>query len=185
MSRVPRPTSSLVSFWAVTIFGALLVGDTLVGFHWVSFFEWLFPTALVVWLLWILLYRPIILFDAHHVVTVNPFRIIDAPWRHVTAVRQRLQIMLDLDDGKTVTCWATPFPEKPGRRRPSSIGMITNVAPRADVMRPLQAAVANAQASRSLPGVEDVPVSRRWDLVAIVIGAVLIVACVIEFAIIH
>lgn len=187
MSRVPRPSSSLVSFWAVTIFGVLLVGDTLVGFHWVAFFTWLFPSAFVVWVLWVLLYRPIILFDANHVVIINPLRIVDAPWAHVTAVRQRLQLMLDLDDGKTVTCWASPFPDKPGRRRPSSYGVPGGVAQaaRQDFARPLESARVAAKTKHVDSREPDVPVVRRWDFPAIIVGAVLVVACVIEFAIIH
>ncbi len=184
MSRVPRPMSSLVGFWAVAIFAALLVGDTLVGLHWVAFFTWLAPAALVVWLLWLLLYRPIILFDTTRVVTINPFRIIEAPWAHVTAVRQRLQIMLDLDDGKTVTCWASPFPEKPGRRRPSSFGTRGGEPSRVDFARPLESMRIGALAS-AVDRKEQQPITRRWDWVAIGIGGLLIVACAIEFAIVH
>ena len=184
MSRVPRPLSSLIGFWAVAIFAALLVGDTLVGLHWAAFFTWLVPAALVVWLLWLVLYRPIILFDNSHIVVVNPFRIVEAPWGHVTAVRQRLQIMLDLDDGKTVTCWASPFPEKPGRRRPSSYGTGGGPPSRVDFSRPLESMRLGALAS-SVDRKEERPITRRWDWVAIGIGGVLILACVIEFAIVH
>ena len=166
MTTVPRPSSSLVAFWALLGIGVLYVGDSLVRGDAHVFLLALAPVGLIVWAAWLFLYRPRVSFDRERVVIVNPGRIITAPWQRVSAVRQRFQILLDLDDGTTVTCWGSPFPEKPGRRR----GEAT-----VQIVAPLEAARAQVVGRAS-----EAPTERRWDLVPLGIGALLIVLCIAE-----
>ncbi len=172
LSSVPRPQSSLVAFWAAVGIAVVLVGDSLIQGD-LTFVARSAPlAALGVWVLWVILYRPRIAFGAERVVVHNPGRVIDIPWARASAVRQKLQIVIELDDGSSVTCWGSPFPDKPGRVRPTAA---TRRA--ADVAAPLEAARAAAGG-----GAADRPVSRRWDTPALVIGGVLVVASILAIA---
>jgi hypothetical protein len=173
MTVFPRATSTLFSFWAVVGFAALLVGDALVRGSWHVLALSVAPAALAVWAAWMLLFRPSIRFDTDRVVTVNPGRVIEVPWQRVVIVRQRPQLVLELDDGSRVTCWGSPFPEKPGRRPRDASKRRDSAA--GDVVGTLEAARSGARSTTP-----DAMVSRRWDVVPLLGGAVLAVACLIE-----
>ena len=174
LSAVPRPQSSLVAFWAIVGVAVIFVGDALVQGQ-LTFFVRSLPIAgLILWALWMILYRPRITFGPEHAVVVNPGRIIEVPWGHATAVRQKLQIIIDLDDGTSVVCWGSPFPDKPGHIRPT-------IASRraADVAGPLE----SARLAFNDRGPGNDPVSKRWDIIPIVVGVALAFATVIDFAV--
>jgi hypothetical protein len=172
MATVPRPSSSLVAFWAVAAVGALFLGDSVVRGNWHVFLLTVGPVALVVWAAWMFLYRPRVSFDADHLMVINPGRVIEVPWQRVSAVRQRFQILLDLDDGSTLTCWGSPFPEKPGRSRPAPA---SSRASGGEFIGPLDSARARAEGRTSVAKVE-----RRWDLRPLAIGVILVIVCVAE-----
>jgi hypothetical protein len=174
MATVPRPSSSLVAFWAVAAVGALFLGDSVVRGNWHVFGLAVAPVGLIVWAALLFLYRPRVSFDAERIVVVNPGRIITVPWQRVSGVRQRFQILLELADGSTLTCWGSPFPEKPGRSRPDPG---TRTMTGGQIIGPLEAARAR---SVGRPGEE--PINRRWDLVPLIVGGALLVACVVELA---
>lgn len=172
MVAVPRPGSSLVAFWAVVAVAVLLVGEALLQGDLRVFAEAVAPAALVIWIIWMIVLRPHIAFDADHVVVTNPGRIIEIPWQRAVEVRQRLQIVIDLDDGSTVTCWGSPFPEKPGRRRATA-----ESRREADVAGPLEDARRAANLRQ-----RDAQVVRRWDAVSLAVGAACVVLCIAVFA---
>jgi hypothetical protein len=174
LTAVPRPTSSLAAFWVLTGFCTLLVGDAAVQGDWRLFGLAVAPAALVVWLGWQVLYRPEVRFDSRRVVIVNPGRTSEIPWRHVSEVQQRLQIVVELDDGRKVTAWGSPFPEKPGLRRPVP-GERRRSVPGAELL-----GAYDASRNPAPNGAPDSPVSRRWDVVLLLLGAVLAVACAVE-----
>jgi hypothetical protein len=174
-ATVPRPSSSLIAFWAVVAVGVLFLGDSIVRGNGHVFALGFAPVALVVWAVWMALYRPRISFDSDHVVVLNPGRVLDIPWQRVSVVRQRFQVLLELDDGSTVTCWGSPFPEKPGRARPDPHARDTT---RGSVVGPLEAA-----RSRAADRDPDAPVVRGWDQVPLIVGGALMAACVVELAI--
>jgi hypothetical protein len=177
MATVPRPSSSLVAFWAVAAVGVLFLGDSVVRGNWHVFGLAVAPVGLIVWAALLFLYRPRVSFDAERVVVINPGRIITVPWGRVSGVRQRFQILLELADGSTITCWGSPFPEKPGHTRP---GPVSNRSSGGEVVGPLESARARSEGRGSGATIE-----RRWDALPLVLGAVLFVACVIEVATAH
>jgi hypothetical protein len=172
MTTVPRPSSSLIAFWAVLGVAVLFLGDSVVRGNWHVVSLAVAPIGLIVWAAWIFLYRPRISFDRDTIVVVNPGRILEIPWQRVSGVRQRFQILLELDDGSTVTCWGSPFPEKPGRYRPTPE---SRRATGGGIVEPLDAARVRAE-GRSI----DVAVVRRVDLLPDLVGGVLVVICVFE-----
>ena len=173
-TSVPRPGSSLVSFYAVVLIAVVLVGDSAINGEWRTVEVTLAPALLVVWAAWILLFRPSIRFDRETVTVHNPLRVIRVPWARVSAVSQRFQVVLELDDGKKVTCWGSPFPEKPGARRqtPARAGRALLAT---DVASKLESARASVRSGSS-----DTQVVRRFDLVAVVVGAIVLLACAVE-----
>ena len=178
-TSVPRPTSSLVAFWAVTGFGVLLLGDAVLRGDWHLVAVASGPTALVIWVLWMVLYRPSIRFDARGLTVRNPGRVIEVPWSRVRSVSQRFQVVLELDDGSHVTCWGSPFPEKPGLRRPSA-DAVRHARPGGDVVAALDAVMASSQG-----GGVDARVQRRWDRLPLAAGSVLVLICLTELVFAH
>jgi hypothetical protein len=178
MTSVPRPGSTLAAFWVLTGFGALLLGDALARGDLRLFCLSLAPAGLVVWLGWVLLYRPEIRFDSTRVIVVNPGRIHDIPWERVSEVHQRLQITVETDDGKRTTCWGSPFPEKPGLRR-STRGERRLREPGDALVGAHDASRRNVSSTKST----GVPIMRRWDVLPLAVGAVFAIACAVELLI--
>jgi hypothetical protein len=178
MVTVPRPSSSLVAFWAVAVLGVLFVGDTIIRADWLGLALAIAPVALVVLASWMVLYRPRVSYDAVRVVVVNPLRSVSLPWQRVTSVRQRFQILIELDDGSTLTCWGSPFPEKPGRTRPDPS---KRSFPGAEIVGPLEAARSRA-AGRPVGTTGTSATTIHRPVVLLSGGSVLFVACVLEFA---
>jgi hypothetical protein len=174
MVSVPRPSSSLVSFWVAVGFGLLLLGDAIFRGDWRLFVVAATPTLLVIWALWIFLYRPSIRFGAVGLMVVNPGRVIEVPWTRLSSVTQRFQVVLELDDGSHVTCWGSPFPEKPGLHRPTP-DSARRPRPGGDIASALEAARETSQGT----GV-DAPVRHRWDRLPLAVGAVLVLGCLTD-----
>ena len=175
---MPRASSSLAAFWAVAGFAALLVGDAVVRGDLRLAVEWGAPAALAVWVAWLILYRPQVRFDQTGLVVLNPLRISTVPWTRVAAVTQRFQLVLELDDGSHITCWGSPFPEKPGLRRPNSAKSTDRA--------PLGAAAAlEVMRSRAISSAVEPGVRRGWDLRAVAIGVALVAALLAELALVR
>lgn len=181
MKRVPRASSSLFAFWALTGFAVILVGDAVLRLDWHLVLVAVAPAGLLVWAAWLFLYRPEIRFDGDRVVTVNPGRTIEVPWSHVSRVEQRPQLVLELTDGSRVTCWGAPFPEKPGLHRPVTSSRRSSSA-RRDVVGVLEAQrYAALERTPPSPGAHG-PVLRRWDRRSLILGGILVVAALVIFA---
>ncbi|MGN6502543.1 MAG: hypothetical protein ACTHKX_06530, partial [Pseudolysinimonas sp.] len=116
--------------------------------------------ALVVWAAWLLLLRPSIRVLPDRAVVVNIGRITEIPWGRVVDIRRRLQLILDLDDGRSVEAWGSPFVSK--RAKPGEDTALT----------------ALRSAWNAAPAAESAVV-RRPDLPALVACAVAVVAAVI------
>jgi len=177
MSSVPRPGSSLVAFWAVAGIAIVFVGDAVLSADSRLALASVAPAALAVWVAWLLLYRPQVRFDEAGLVVTNPLRVAEVPWGRVVSVNQRFQIVVELDDGSRVTCWGSPFPEKPGLRRPPA---------RNSSERPVRGSAESLESVRSSarPSVPESPVVRHWDRIAVVVGGVILIACLLELALV-
>jgi hypothetical protein len=170
---VLRSSSSVAVFWIGAALMAILIGTPLVRADWRVFAFAVAPALLLTWVLWIMLYRPAVRYDASRAIVINIGRTHVLPWPRVTGIRQRLGIEFDLDSGGVVKAVGVPPPGRPG-----------NLASMLDRRtRPVHDVTRNAEILESVrvaarPG--DEPVVSRWDVLPLVIGSALIVAVAVE-----
>ncbi|WP_286276252.1 hypothetical protein [Naasia aerilata] len=158
-ARVLRPASAGIAFWlgvaiaAWAVFDAARVGPA-AGVRWGAI------AVLVLWVLWVLLWRPSIRLRDDELVVVNAMRTWTIPWSRVRSVESRLQYVFVLDDGRAVTAWGSPALSR------------SRGAPGSGVdLQPLVSAPA--------PTAEPAPILRRaawWSLAIPAVAAVCLVA---------
>jgi hypothetical protein len=168
-----RSGSSVVVFWIGAVVMAVVIATPLVMANWRVFAFAIAPALLLTWVLWIVLYRPAVRYDASGAVVVNIGRTHVLPWNRVTRIRQRLGIDFDLDDGGVVKAVGVPPPRRPGnlasnfdrRTRP-----VYDFSRNAEILEGFRVAAAPVEES----------VVSTWDLIPLAIGAVLIIAVVLD-----
>lgn len=131
--RTVRPVSAGVAFWLAAAIGVWATIDgyrtgPLIGLRWTT------VVLLVLWVLWVALWRPCLRVRDDDVTVVNPLRTWTIPWARVVDVESRLQYVLVTDDGRRVTAWGSPNPSRPGRpgRDPMAERATAFVAPAAE-----------------------------------------------------
>jgi hypothetical protein len=147
-------------FGLVATGAVLLTGDALLKGAWDAAARTAGVAALVVWAAWLLLLRPSIRVRPDRAVVVNIGRITEIPWGRVVDIRRRLQLILDLDDGRSVEAWGSPFLSR--RAKPGEDSALT-------ALRSAWGAAAPADAA----------VVRHLDVPALVAGALAVIAAVI------
>lgn len=174
---VIRDTSLLVVFWlGVVALAALVVllGTPLFGSDW-SLFGFLLPPALLLaWTLWLVLYHPQVRYNPTRALVINIGRVHELPWARVSAVRQRLTLVFDLTNGRTVTAAGVSAPRGAG----TVVGGISGRLGEAATHFNRNAEALDAQRASAAP--TDAQAVSRWDVVPLVIGAVLLVASTID-----
>ncbi len=168
-----RSGSSVVVFWIGAVVMAVVIATPLARSDWRVFVFAVAPALLLVWALWIALYRPAIRYDARRAVVVNMGRTHVLPWPRVAGVRQRLGIDFELDSGRVVKAVGVPPPRRLGnvasnfdRRTRPAYDFNRN----ADILDSFRVAAAP----------DDESVVSRWDAIPLIIGAVLVVVVVVE-----
>ena len=165
-----RAGSSAVAFAVVAAVAVLLVGDAVLRGSWPVVARSVGPAALVVWIAWLLLVRPSIRVRPDRAVVVNVGRITEVPWTRIADIRRRLQLVLDLDDGRSIQCWGSPFP----RRRLVGKGATTeDDDPAGTVLR-------SAWLSGSARSGAGAAIVRRFDILALSLGAGSLVAAALS-----
>jgi len=172
-----RSSSSTLGFLLGAVVVLVLIVAPVVSGQWRLLGFVLPPALLLAWVLWLVLYRPAIHYDEKETVVVNVGRIHVVPWARVERVRQRFSLEFELDrGGKPLQAWGVQPPRRTGNIA-SMVDRKSRTAPDPDrYVRILEAFREGAAPS-------DEPVSTRWDLIPLLIGAVLIVAVVIEIAV--
>jgi len=173
---VMRAASSVVAFWVGVAVCVVVVGTPIVRGDGRMLAFVAGPALLLIWILWVLLYRPSIRYDAARAIVVNIGRTHVVPWGRVVVVQQRLSLDLRLDDGRLVRAIGIAPPRRPG-----------NVASNLDRRnRPEYDYNRNADLLEgyriAAPPTSD-PVTSRWDLIPLTIGAVLVIAVVVEIVV--
>jgi hypothetical protein len=169
-----RAASSVVAFAFVAIAVAVLLADAGLRGPFESVLRGLGPAVLVLWGGWLLLVRPSIRVEPDRAVIVNVGRITEVPWERVADIRRKLQLVLDLDDGRRLEAWGSPFAP---RRRGGRIA----AADDDQALRVVRSAWMSAQVNSS-PSAVVPPVVRRVDAIALGIGAAAVVAVVVSLA---
>jgi hypothetical protein len=116
--RTMRPASAGVAFWLALAVGAWAVFDAarvdpIAGLRWGA------AAVLLLWVLWVLLWRTSIRIRDDEIDVVNALRTWRIPWSRVEDVESRLQYVVVLDDGRSVTAWGSPAAGR-GARGPRS-----------------------------------------------------------------
>lgn len=173
---VLRSATAVITFWIGAAVMAVVVGIPLVQADWRLLRFLLLPSLLLVWLFWIVLYRPAVHYDESRAIVVNIGRTHVLPWARVKYLRQGIGLMFDLDAGKTIQALGVPAPRRPGIIA-GSIDRSTR--PTQNFHHDAEVLDGVRQAASSSPE----PVASSWDVIPLVIGAVLIVAVIVEFAI--
>jgi hypothetical protein len=160
-----RAGSSALVFALVAGGAVLLVGDAVIRGSWEVLAQIAGPALLIVWAAWMLLLRPSIRVQEDRAVVVNIGRITEVPWSRIVDIRRRLQLIFELDDGKSVEAWGSPFPK---RKLVGKTAQTEDDDPSASVLRSAWRSGKEAGA--------DAPVVRRPDVLALSIGVVALIA---------
>ena len=171
---VLRDTGSAVVFWvAVAVFG-LLLGDNIARGDWATFGFTLPLVLLGAWLLWFVLVHPHVCYDSQRVLVVNIGRVHELPWSRVSAVRQRLSVVFEMDDGTTVTAAGASAPRGMG----TIVGGITGKLGENAIHFNRNALTLDAMRGSAAPS--GAPIVSRWDSIPLATGAVLLVAAIVD-----
>lgn len=150
-----------MTFAVIAAIALLLVGDAVIRGSWATAVRLGGPATLVVWAAWLILFRPSIRIQDDRAVIVNVGRIIEVPWARVVDIRRKLQLVFELDNGRALEAWGSPFTSKRSARGEPVV----------------DAALATVRATwMSWSGVSDGTVARRPDIVALAIGAAALIA---------
>jgi hypothetical protein len=187
-ATVLRAVSSVVTFWALVTIGIFFVGDAAARGRLDVALRAGAVLAFVGWCAWVFLVRMSVRVDASALTARNLLRWVRIPWGRIRDVERRAQLRVTLDDGTTVECWGSPFAPRAGGRggqRAATTPALTasntpwgqplggtaelRRGPSADSA--LVAVRAAWQASHGETG----PVTRGWDVPALIVGAVLAV----------
>jgi hypothetical protein len=149
----------------VALLGLFLLGDAAVRGSWDVVLTALGPIATLVWILWVLTYRPCIVLDDGALTVVNPLRRTRVPWGAVADVRLRWQIVVESEDGRRIQCWGGPSLPRPKPARRGEPRVLPKPA-ELDV-------ILDRWAQRR--GTAGGPVERGWDRPALLAGVVVLV----------
>ncbi|PCN49454.1 hypothetical protein Csp2054_00365 [Curtobacterium sp. 'Ferrero'] len=154
----------------LALLALFMLGDAAVRGSWDVVLRAVGPLAALVWVLWVLTYRPHIRLDRDTVTVVNPLRRTTVPWGAVEDVRMRYQVVLDLEGGRRLTCWGGPALPRP---KPARRG-----EPRV-LRQPDEFVVLRDRWAERRDPAEHGPVVRGWDTPAVIAGVVVVVLCVV------
>jgi hypothetical protein len=191
---VLRALSSLIAFWALTGLAAVFVVDAAVRGRWDVALRTVGVVLFVLWAAWLFLVRMSVRLDAGALTARNLLRWVRVPWARVVDIERRAQLTVELDDGRRIECWGSPFAPRRGVRGPTSGGQaMPTVTAATNPFGPAlggasglrgggTARDAGLEAARSMwlsASAADGPVTRGWDIPALVAGAVCLVCAVV------
>ncbi|SFF38442.1 PH domain-containing protein [Curtobacterium sp. YR515] len=151
-----------------------MLGDAAVRGSWDVVLHAVGPLAALVWVLWVLTFRPHVRITDHAITVVNPLRSTTVPWGAVEDVRMRWQIVLDLADGRRLTCWGGPSLPRP---KPTRRG-----EPRV-LRQPDEFVAVRDRWSERHGRTPDAPVVRGWDVPAVASGIAVFALCVVAIVV--
>ncbi|MFI8631671.1 hypothetical protein ACIGEP_03615 [Microbacterium sp. NPDC077663] len=168
--RVFRASSTMVSFWVVVAMLVFFLGDAALRGSWLFLGRWAALLILIGWLAWLLFWRSQVRADREGVVVVNALRIHDLPWSSVEEVVQSAQLRVVLVGGRRIDCWGGPFP--PRRKMTRTPEAATDAALIMEALR--EAATPSERVATS-----------RWDVPALLTGAVLVALTIASVTLVH
>ncbi len=173
-SYLVRDIGTGVAFWLVVAVGFLIVVDSAFRGDLFTFAATASIVALVLWAVGMVLFHPHIRYDEAQVVVTNIARIHEIPWSRVVAVRQGLNLTLELDDGRRISA--------SGVSAPRDRGLVLGTLTRGKLGAGSMEFHKYADALRLLHDgakTTDSRVVSRWDVPALAIGGALALAVVV------
>lgn len=155
----------------VAVLGLFLLVDAAVRGSWIVVLDAVGPIAVLVWVLWVLTYRPCIRIDDTAVTVVNPLRRTVVPWHAVADVTLRWQIVIETVAGRRLQCWGGPSLPRP---KPARRGE------RAVLRQPDEMVVLLDRWAERRDVATGGDVVRGWDRPAVVVGAVALALLVVS-----
>lgn len=171
---VLRTTSSVVGFWVGVAILAVVAGTPLLRGDGRLFGFAAAPSLLLVWILWIVLYRPAVRWDAERVVVTNIGRAHVVPWSRVRVVRQAISLVFELHEGAPVRAIGVPPPPRPGN-------IVSALDRRSRIGYDFHRNATLLETYRQAAPPDDAPVVHRWEVLPLAIGAVLVIVVVLQF----
>lgn len=176
-SYVLRDTGMAVVFWLAAAGSAYLLIDAALRSEWRVFATTAGIVAFALWVLWMCLLHPHVRAFEDRVVVTNIGRVHEFPWARVQEVRQQLNIVFQLDDGRSIRALGVTAKRDRGlvlgtvTRGRAGMGSGRFHDDRDDLERLRAAAPAS-----------DAPAVSRWDAVPLAIGAAATLAFVVAIA---
>jgi hypothetical protein len=174
-----RAPSSIALFVAVVVVSVVLVGDAILRGRWDVAAASVPAVGLGLWAASVLFLTPGVRLSEHGVTVMNVLRTTVVPWAHVEEITTRFQVVVTTRDGLRIRCWGAPTSARtrvvPGN--PGGSGSRMGSAPSA---AHLAVGTYWERYRESKQG--ETGVSRRWDLVATVVGAVFFLSVVVQIA---
>lgn len=174
-SYVLRDLGMATVFWIAVGGSALLLGDTVLRADWGAFAATAGILGFALWVLWMVLWHPHVRYRADRVTVTNIGRVHVLPWSRVAAVRQRLNLVFELEDDRSIRALGVTAK----RDRGLVMGGLTQG----------RAGVGSGRFHDDSDELErvrleapksDEPAESRWDVVPLAIGAVLAVVFVVD-----
>lgn len=163
-----RSGTSVVAFWAGVVVSAIVIVVPALQAEWNVLAFVLGPALLLVWMLWMVLYRPAVRYDTRHVVISNIGRTHVLPWPQIIDIRQRLGIDFEINGGGVVRAVGISPPRRAGN-------VASNFDQRTRPAYDFDRNVEILEGFRRAAAPTDEPVSSRWDVFPLTIGAALII----------
>ncbi len=173
--RVFRATSGTIALIAAGVVALLLLGDAVVRAGWGQMLLLAPWVLLVVWLIYVSMYASAIETDAAGATVQNFLRRTRVPWAKVQDIRLRYQVVFELDDGRLFKAYGGPVAGRPVRDR-GRVGLQMRREPPA--LRELSLIQEQWETARE-QGTPDTPVTRSWDILALVAFGVIAVGALV------
>ncbi|AZS37233.1 hypothetical protein CVS47_01865 [Microbacterium lemovicicum] len=170
-----RATSGTIALIAAGVVALLLLGDAVVRAGWGQMLLLAPWVLLVVWLIYVSMYASAIETDAAGATVQNFLRRTRVPWAKVQDIRLRYQVVFELDDGRLFKAYGGPVAGRPVRDR-GRMGLQMRREPPA--LRELSLIQEQWETARE-QGTPDTPVTRSWDILALVAFGVIAVGALV------
>lgn len=172
---VLRDTGMSVVFWLAAAGTAVLVGDTVLRGAWAALAATAGIAGFVLWVLWMTLFHPHVRATEDGLTITNIGRVHTMPWSRVVSIRQSLNLVFELDDGRLLRAIGVTAK----RDRGLVLGSLTRGRAGVGSGR-FHDARDDLERLRAAAPASDAAVVSRWDVVPLLIGAVLAVVLVVD-----
>lgn len=172
--KIFRNGLGVVVTWLAGVVGGILALDAVLRGAWLVVWRDVPWVALVVWLVWALLYRPCVRAGERTVKIINPGVIWSASWSEVTRISAARLLTIDLANGTQIVSWGAPA----GPRQRDLLTKDVKEGTSRAVVSTLQQYRDSALSSVS--GGVPAAASRHLDWLLFVSGGAIVLACVLS-----